>query len=323
MKFSIPYNCDTQLLTELLQQNLIESVEDIYFAANPEILPSGRRPKIKNYIKFNGDEVHFDSENYDQDIDQLFHFCHKHRIKINLLLNFSSILTVEQLKYVQQMIDMGVKIVTVGNMELLKQIKDSITSDIQIQNSVYFKLNHRKEIFNAISNGIAIFLFPPNKNHKLQYINALAGILRSHKIQLKLMVNEGCLIQCNHRYNCQKDSQKYSIESAINDYLNNVEKHRVLDHPCREYLNQYGIEQTNFIHPHEIKNYKHIDFTYKIVGRSFSTENILCSMKAYKSGSYKGDLRRIIENFKHSVKPLYTSYSKTYFLTKENDKSDC
>jgi len=132
------------------------------------------------------------------------------------------------------------------------------------------------------------------------------------------MVNEGCLNGCKYRKADIVSVQNYSLDSTINDYINNPEENRVLNQPCRTLMNKYGINETNFIHPKKIFNYEQFNLTYKIVGRSFSTSRILKTVQAYLSGTFSGDLRDIIENFKHSREPVfYSTTQKTQFLLED------
>ena len=73
---------------------------------------------------------------------------------------------------------------------------------------------------------------------------------------------------------------------------------------------------TNFVHPNETKKYEELNLIYKLVGRSFETPKLLKTFLAYTRGKYSGDLRNIVENFKHSQKPVYYGKEqKTSFLT--------
>ncbi|GEM_PF-5341226 len=315
MKFSIPYNADKNLLASLFNSKLAGHIKEIYFAGNPLKVPSGRRPKIKDFIHENGNGYYFDHVNYDKDIEKMISLCRSRGVECNLLLNFAGTLTREATKYVGELIEKGVSILTIGNKQLLLQVQSELKFNYKIQNSVYLKISNTKDIINLVKSGISILLLPPEKNHNLHYIGEIKEILKEFDIEYMLMVNEGCLIDCEHRAVDQVLSQKYSISSTIRDYLDNPDEVRALNQPCRAYMNEYGIMKTNFIHPGNISEYEHFDLIYKIVGRSFHSRRILKAVQSYVEGTYLGDLRDIVENFKHSRDPVYFGKNqKTRFV---------
>jgi hypothetical protein len=88
------------------------------------------------------------------------------------------------------------------------------------------------------------------------------------------------------------------------DYLSNPLEFRSLSQPCRPFLGLKGISRTNYVHPNEIRPYLALDPVLKIVGRSFTSDNILLACRAYTTGHYDGDLRFLVENFKHATQPV-------------------
>jgi hypothetical protein len=100
------------------------------------------------------------------------------------------------------------------------------------------------------------------------------------------------------------DAQSYPVQMAVQDYLNNPEEFRTLSNPCRAHMERFGITKTNYIHPNDIHAYLDLQPLLKIVGRSFSSETILNACAAYTNGDYMGDLRLLVENFKHAAEPI-------------------
>lgn len=316
MKFSVPFNGDKNFLSKLVQSGLSENVAEIYFAGNPLIMGSGRRPKIKSFIVKNGSEYIFNHVEYDDEIKCLIQEANSIGIKSNLLMNFNGSLTGDMVSYVSNLLEFGLYSVTVGNWELLKQVKKVWPENLEIQNSVYMNVNSYSDIEELVNMGVSVFLLPPELNDEFSKIAIVHKIISQYEsIKLKIMVNEGCIKYCPHRKYDQLDSQNYKIESAIQDFINDTENKRVLSQPCRAYMNTKGIGKTNFINPKDINKYQQFDPILKIVGRSYGTEKIFQTIRAYLSATYEGDLRDIIENFKHSQSIIHVdSEAKTDFL---------
>ena len=318
MYFSVPFNGDDRFLDELNKSKFFPYIKEIYFAGDPLIIPSGRRPKIRSFIKRMGTAYYFDRNYYNSYLTNLILDCKKNGIDMNLLLNFNGRLNKSAIQYVSKLIELGVSVLTVGSYDQLLQITRELKWNVKIQNSVYLSCQDIIEIKNLIKLGITVLLLPPDFNHDLIIIDEIYNFLKRKKIDLKIMLNEGCLKFCSHRKHDQIEAQYYKIEYVIKDIINNSESSRVLNQPCRRYLNKYGIVNTNFIHPKNIGYYLKFNPIFKIVGRSFCTKNILQTLNAYLSRSYNGDLRNIIENFKHSKEPVfYADTAKTKFLLNE------
>jgi len=316
MKFSVPYNGEEYYIEKISNSSLLPFVSEIYFAGNPLIMGSGRRPKIRDFIVQHKGLIKFDDVKYDDEINRLIKFCVNHKIKCNLLMNFDNVLSNVASSYVSSLIDKGVSNVTVGSLDLLKQVKNTWSDQIDIQNSVYMEVLSLNNIKDIIASGVSIFLLPPEFNSNLSTIENIYKILKVYEnVKFKIMVNEGCINYCPHRKQDQLDAQEYKVEFAIQDYLNGTENNRVLSHPCRAHMNNRGINRTNFIHPNDIRKYEKFDPILKIVGRSFDMEKISLIIKSYLACKYNGDLRLIIENFKHSQSAMYYNTScKTNFL---------
>lgn len=316
MKMSVPYNGDVSFFEGLISSDLITHVAEVYFAGNPMVLGSGRRPKIGDFIVSDSGKFNFDQIRYDEEIIKLIRACTEKGISCNLLLNFDGCLTQAAVRYVSHLIDFGVSTVTVGSLDLLKQVKSQWGDQLEIQNSVYINVDSYRHIEELINSGISIFLMPTEMNHDFSKINKVHDILSKYDhVKLKIMVNEGCIKYCPHRRQDQWDAQNYKVELAIQDYVDQSEIKRVLSQPCRVHMNTKGVGKTNFIQPNDMRNYEKFNPIIKVVGRSFDTERILLTIRSYAGSMYKGDLRMIIENFKHSQSPVYSdSPGNTNFL---------
>lgn len=314
IRLAVPYNGDPDLPERLISSSFRRNIREIYFAGNPCIIPSGRRPKIKHFIRTANSTTSFDSGNYDSHLIKMIQFLNSHSVRCNLLLNFDMPLTVEMFKYIDLLVDNGVGAVTVGTMQILDQILRRYGKTLAIQNSVYISARCQQSLTKLIDAGVKILLVPPDYNHDTNFINKLAASVSSRSVELKIMVNEGCIINCKHRLNDLKDAQAYPIHLTIHDYLTNPAEIRKLSTPCRRYFEKVGLAKSNYIHPNDIAALANLKPLLKIVGRSFSTDVVLSICEAYVTGQYNGDLRMLVENFKHACSPVeHKSQSSVFF----------
>ena len=321
MKFSVPYNGDTRFFDRLSASGMLPAVAEIYFAGNPMMVRSGRRPKIRSFIFDEGGRPCFDSPAYDEAIERLLRQCQLAGVRTNLLLNFAGEIDENALCYVQSLIDAGVSVVTVGSVDLLRVVR-ARWPGVDLQNSVYIPIRTMDHVDSIVREGVTVFLLPPEWNRDIPRIREVKRVLAAYdSIHLKMMINEGCIMHCPHRKGDQLQAQAYGIDAAIIDFVSESEKTRVLDQPCRRFLNARGIGKTNFVHPSEIKKYDaEFQPIFKLVGRSFNTGNIVTTMRSYLHGEFNGDLREIIENFKHSRSPVaYEKGATTDFLMRGSD----
>lgn len=303
-QLSIPYNGDPDLPGRLISSPFRRNIREIYFAGNPCIIPSGRRPKIKHFIRTTHSTASFDSNNYDLHLIKMLHFFNAQSVRCNLLLNFDLPLTVEIFKYIDLLVDNGVSAVTVGTTQILDQVFRRYGNTLAIQNSVYISARSLQSLTKLIDAGVKILLVPPDYNHDTDFLDKLSGSVSSRSVELKVMVNEGCIINCRHRLKDLKEAQTYPIHLTIHDYLTNPAEFRKLSTPCRGYFGKMGIAKSNYIHPNDVAKLAYLKPLLKIVGRSFSTDVVLSICEAYVTGQYKGDLRMLIENFKHASSPV-------------------
>lgn len=304
MRLSIPHNGDPALPKLLMGSEFRDAISEVYFSGNPAYVPSGRRPKLKYNIRLKKSGYSFDKRSYDRDLCNLIDYFNSHSVRCNLLLNFDGYLTPKMVKYVDSLINAGVTVVTVGSISILTQIINRYGKSVRVQNSVYLPVNNLRGVDELLDLGINTFLVPPDFNHDRAFLSKVYSLLTLRHCELKLMVNEGCVKHCQHRKNDLHDAQTYPIQKAVNDYVHNPFESRRLSNPCRWYLQRNGISRTNYIHPKDISSYFDFKPLIKVVGRSFSSEIIFNICRAYYCGQYNGDLRMLVENFKHATKPV-------------------
>lgn len=316
MKFSIPYNGDPGLLDKLESNNLTDFVHGIYFCGNPNIIKSARRPKIQYFIdKQENGTYSFNDARFDEDIIRVLSFCARYSIESNLLLNISASLTGPQINYLKKLHGNGLDAVTIGNYELLVQVNKINIKSLVFHNSVYFTAKTSNDIKESLDLGIKYFLIPTELNKNIMDIERYIAEWKNQNISFKLLLNEGCLPNCSHRCDDQKDAESYPLTNAIYDFTQTGEPVRILKQPCRHTLNSQNIHITNFIHPQLLRQYLGYDFIFKISGRSFNSDTIINIIHSYINMEYKGDLRFLVENFKHSIIPIENEPGKILFKT--------
>lgn len=304
IRLSVPHNGDPALPKRLMSSEFRSAIFEVYFSGNPLSIPSGRRPKIKHHIRLENSGPSFDEHAYDRDLYDLIEYFSSRSIRCNLLLNFDGSLTPTMLAYVHDLVSAGVTAVTAGSVSILTQIFDRYGPSVRIQNSVYIPVHDLAGISKLLDIGVSTLLIAPDFNHDREFLCKVSNLLSSRGCELKIMVNEGCVKHCPHRMDDLRDAQSYPVQDAVNDYIQNQDEILRLSNPCRGYLQRKGILRTNYVHPNDLGAYLDLEPLIKIVGRSFPSELIFNTCQAYYRGHYDGDLRKLVENFKHATEAV-------------------
>ena len=295
------------------EKDILRDIYEFYVAPDPTVVPSGRKPKIKGFIKKAQDVYAFDNLSYHKALHDLKQVSSNVGVKLNLLLNTNSIqIPINQLlSYLEELVSDGViDAVTVGDEFFLKvlEIKKRFPY-LKIHNSVYLKIDSFEKLLEYREKyGLDVYLIPPERNKNLSWIQYVKDNI---DIPLKLMVNEGCLPYCPYRDVHLFLTSRYSLSDAINDLMESRASNQN-KLPCRELYNNNKelIYNSNWVPPEEISRYEGLVDLIKIVGRSFSSIKIMNIVKSYQQKQFKGDLRDFVENFKHVKFPLYYPYEE-------------
>ena len=190
LEFSVPYNHDPETLEEVfkLKKTTNNTIREVYLSGPQEYSGSGRVM----------DEIDFSQ--FLKIVDRI----HREGLRVNLILNSTCEgsdwyspevvrVTMEYLRQVHE--EHGVEAVTIANPIYIKEVRRrfpeivicaSVLGDIDcVQKAVIFK-----------EAGANIITPDVNINRNLEL---LKEIKRATNVELKLMVNEGCLYKCPFR----------------------------------------------------------------------------------------------------------------------------
>ncbi|MHA1755512.1 MAG: U32 family peptidase [Promethearchaeota archaeon] len=193
------------------------------------------------------------------------------------------------LNFVKRLIDIGTDSITIAHPLLMKFVKkhfpnfkifvSTITNTRTIQEARYFDGLGVSRII------LSLFI---NRNFRM-----LKNIRESVKCDLECMTNEFCIINCPNRiwhYIVQSGLNRESLKK--NEY-DNIPFCRYPYNDCFRYMVRdiVHIVYNPWIRPEDIKYYKQIGIShFKIVGRTWPTEQIKIVVEAYMKQHFDGNL---------------------------------
>ncbi|NOQ56337.1 MAG: hypothetical protein GQ477_06055 [Nanohaloarchaea archaeon] len=281
--FWVPFNGDFKLLDKLKEHfsDTINGnkIEGIYFPAPQEFFGSAR--VVKTFTM--------------DDAKKVIGFCNDLGWKSNMLMNSScggadwySPKTISKTLFlIKNMKTLGLTSITITNPIYLQKIKKEIP-DINITVSVISEIAsvQRAKYFEDL--GADAFVPDRDINRNLEL---LKEIKTSTKMNMILMVNEGCLYRCPQRnihYNftshCSTPNEKeYYTMDFHSNYCIDIKKN-----------NPEELLKSQFILPQHLNKYKSITKSFKIVGRTRYTEDILNITKAYLGEGGAGNILNLM-----------------------------
>jgi len=292
LEFSVPYNNDPGTLPEIFRLKTLNGnrIREIYLSGPQEYSGSGRIAPEMEFSEF-ADVV--DS-------------IHREGIRVNLLLNsicvgvdwYSSGALNSTMNYLKRAHeDHGVEAVTIANPLYIREVRRrfpdieicaSVLGDIDcVQKAVIFQ----KAGADAITPDVNI-----NRN-----LNLLKRIKDKTGLEIKLMVNEGCLFQCAFRkfhfnyisHKSRNPGEGKVVKSEDNVFsLNCIQVSRT---------DPSQILKSGWIRPEDARRYAEITGYFKIVGRTSSKSMLLRSVNAYMHESWNGDLLELMAGNLYSV----------------------
>ncbi|MBW6461782.1 MAG: U32 family peptidase [DPANN group archaeon] len=290
--FWVPFNGDFKLLEELKVHfaNDINGnkIEGLYFPASQEYFGSAR--VVKKLTIDNAKKV----------ID----FCKNMGWKSNMLMNSScggadwySPKTISKtLLLIKNMKLAGLTSITITNPIYLQKIKKEIP-DINIIVSVISEIEsvQRAKFFEDL--GADSFVPDRDINRNLELLKEIKD---STDMNMILMVNEGCLYRCPQR----------NIHYNFISHWSTTEKEKYSDFMTNYCVNLRGVKpeellKMQFILPQHLKHYACITSSFKIVGRTRSTKDILQITKAYLAEKWDGNILDLMSSATPSVRDKY------------------
>jgi collagenase-like PrtC family protease len=307
LNFSIPYNNDPYLLDEIFKIKKVEanSIREIFLSGPQEYSGSGRVIGQLSMNQFIGV------------VDRI----HKEGIRVNLVLNsvcegsdwYSPKAIDRMMEYIEEVHERhGVEAITLANPIYIKEARKRFP-DIEICASVLSEIDSVKKAVIFKEAGADTITPDANINRDLKL---LKEIKKATGVELKIMVNEGCLYRCPFRkfhfnYISHRSQESGRTKSYRYDFPTNCCLPITINDPTQ-------ILKSGWVRPEDIGKYKEITGFFKIVGREAPTSRTLRIIKAYMEESWNGDLLDIMGS---SLLSLSLKYG-TYLDNKSLDRYD-
>lgn len=280
LEFSVPYNNDSATLETLFELKSLNGnrIKEVYLSGPQQYSAAGRIVEEMGESKF---------------ID-IIDRIHKQGIRVNLVMNPTCEGTAwyqpDEMKtkfdFLNRMHQQhGIEAVTIANPVYIKEVRKQFPH-LEICASVLSDIDcvQRASLFarcgaNVITPDVCI-----NRD-----FTVLKKIREVTDLEIKLMVNEGCLYKCPFRkfhfnYISHKSKELGPIEGDI-FFFN-----------CFEVIegDHSQILKSGWIRPEDIARYGEITKYFKIVGRERPKSHVIRTTKAYLNESWDGDLLDIL-----------------------------
>jgi collagenase-like PrtC family protease len=295
LQFSVPFNNDLETLAEIFKRKELNGnrIKEIYLSGPQQFTGAGRIvPEIA-------------IEQFAAVVDKI----HREGIRVNLLLNsicegsewYSSQALKSTMDYLEKVHgELGVEAITIANPLYIREAKKhfpqieitaSVLSDIDcVQKAVIF----RKAGADVITPDVNI-----NRNPGL-----LKKIKDATQAEIKLMVNEGCLLHCAFRkfhfsYISHKSRNPGRQGSGPEDNVFSLNCLQLTKTDPSQIL------KSCWIRPEDLRKYEEITGYFKIVGRTSSKSMIVRCLEAYMQENWDGDLMELMAGNLYSVGMSY------------------
>lgn len=294
MKLSVPVNWDLKLLDNTIGEGY--PISDFY-GSSPLLITGSGRPFWS-----------FRERITDRQISEFIHEVHRAGAKFTYLLNapcfgnreFEKKWRKKLIRMLNQLSDFGVDRLTISSPYLLQIIKDkfphfllsvSIISQVDSVRKVKFFENMGVDQINVH--------YMCNRDFE-----RLKNIRRSTGLSLQLLLNDFCLLNCPSRifhYNISGHaSQPGGGKVFLDPYL--------LQCTIKRLESPIEMMRSPWIRPEDINAYENIGYdSFKIAGRTRTTEWITNAVRAYASRSYPGNLIDILDSLQSTERPSFPS----------------
>jgi collagenase-like PrtC family protease len=296
IQFSLPYNNDPETLKQQLklQGHGGNTISEIYLSGPQEYSGAGRIIRQVNPREF------FD----------VIELVHANNIGVNIILNS----TCEGMSWyeadrIEDLISFLMKIcreykveaVTVANPLLICEIKQRLPGLI-VCASVLSDIDCVQRALVAKQAGADIITPDANINRDIKLLNQ---IKQATGLDLKIMVNEGCLYKCLYR--------KFHF-----NYVSHYSKEVRREIPEVKNFFSYcmaitkkdpsQILKSGWIRPEDLTRYAGISDFFKVVGRTRPKSMILRAVKAYMQEHYAGNIFDILCSSLNAFSMSYGAY---------------
>ena len=308
MKLSVAYTFEKGLIKKLSQ---FKEIHELYGKLNSDCIGGGRSSYTLRKTSY-------------RDLQHAVNTCKKYKISFNYLLNGATLGGLEQTrqghKTIRKMLDLltqlGVTSITAASPMLVKLIKKQYPH-FKIRVSAFAVINSplkAKQWADIGADTLCISAISCNRNFSL-----LESIRRAVSIELQLIVNATCLIDCAYELthmNLLSDSSRkgHRLGGMCLDYC-------VLNCTLQRIRNSEHYIKATWIRPEDIYLYENMGYqSFKIVERSCPGDLLVKRVKAYVDRRFDGNLYEIagpIAQIKKEQKtPLFQRIRMTLIMMK-------
>lgn len=275
LEFSVPFNDDPQTVARLLEakEHGGNSIREMYMGVPSDVAGSGRVG------------AHMSESHFVKVVDLL----HSRGIRVDMAMNstcegaqwYSDEEVRKTVDFIRRMHeDHGVEAVTLANPFHISAVRKAC-SDIEISASVLSEIDcySRAEVY---KNAGANVITPATSiNRDLKTLESIATGLG---LEIKLMVNEGCLYKCPYRLfhmnyishqSREEDLEGKDFALACGDLVD---------------ADPTLIFKSNWVRPEELEKYAKVTKYFKIVGRDMLMSKVVRAVQAYMDENYEGNL---------------------------------
>ena len=299
MKYSLAYNWDSQLVGKIKTENRSKQNQVFEFFGscdNFTAVPSKKISRMEAEKKIN--EIK------------------KEGFAFNYLLN--SILPIkkkELLSYISWVNTLGVDIVTVANEENISFLNKNFPK-IPINISIVAGVDRLKKIKNLLKNNrnIKRITLKHSLNRNQFILKQISAYAKKSNIEIELLANELCFLDCFLIKKHYKESSMFSHESIIKKVK--IDNFSLICNEKRVY-NFFNFANTAWIRPEDVVHYERMGVDIiKIAGKTESTEYLYNTSKSFLEGRHDGNIMDLFSRdwWPNSRKPILDNRSLDGFL---------
>jgi len=284
LEFSIPYNNDPETLTDIFKYKECNgnSIREIYLSGPQEYAGSGRISKAQSL----------------DDFAAVVERIHQEEIRVNLLMNsvcegsewYSPDVLKSTMDYLKRVIDdLKVEAITIANPMYIREVRRHFPQ-VEICASVLGDIDSIDKAVIFRKAGADSFTPDVNINRNLRLLNK---IKEKTGLEIKLMVNEGCLFKCPFR----KFHFNYIAHKSRNPGADTARgEGNVFSLNCVQVTKSDPAQmlKSGWIRPEDLERYGEISRFFKLVGRTSSRSMICRQLEAYMKQSWDGDLLELM-----------------------------
>ncbi len=306
LEFSVPYNNDPETLTEIFKRKELNGnrIREIYLSGPQEFAGSGRISPAQSFDDF-ADTVNR---------------IHSQGIRVNLLMNsiceggdwYSSAVLQKTMNYLKQVFDnCGVEAVTIANPMYIREVRRHFPR-VEICASVLADIDCIDKAVIYKKAGAGTFTPDVNINRNL---HLLKKIREKTGMEIKLMVNEGCLFKCPFRkfhfnYISHRSRNPGAERTRGEDNVFSLNCIQVTRSDPSQFF------KSGWIRPEDLERYSEVSTFFKLVGRTSSARMICRSLEAYMRQAWDGDLLELMAGNLYSCGMSYMMHLDNRSLDK-------